>query len=216
MSDPAGDGAMQRRRRRSSGFTLVEVLAVLAILSLLMGLAIYGFGKQKERGAAVATAGTIEQLELLISRFETKKGGPPPDTLAGAKVRADNDLNEGAEALFCGLHARSFPEGDNLGEAMLGNTDEDSTATAFHREAGITALLEALDAWGNPIAYFTPVSYGKEQRYLMGDPADPNDPEQRVTARKSEVTGGFANSDRFQLISAGPDRLFGTEDDVTN
>lgn len=204
------------RQRRAAGFTLVEVLAVLAILSLLMGLAIYGFGKQKERGAVVATRGAIQELELLITTFETKKGGPPPDTLAGAKVRADNDLNEGAEALYCGLHAKSFPEGNNLREELLGNTDEDSTATAFHREAGITALLEALDAWGNPIAYFTPSSYDREQRYLMGDPANPNDPEQRVTARKSEVTGGFANADRFQLISAGPDRLFGTEDDVTN
>jgi prepilin-type N-terminal cleavage/methylation domain-containing protein len=216
MSDAATMRRERRSARRAAGFTLVEVLAVLAILSLLMGLAIYGFGKQKERGAVVATAGTIAQLELLISTFEGRKGGPPPDTLAGAKVRADNDLNEGAEALYCGLHSKGFPEGQNLGEELLGNCDEDSTATAYHRDSAITALLEALDAWGNPIAYFTPASYGKEQRYLMGDPADPNDPEQRVTARRSEVTGGFANADRFQLISAGPDRVFGTDDDVTN
>ncbi len=205
-----------QRRRRMQGFTLIEVLAVLAILGLLMSLAIFAFGRQKEQGYVTKTSATIAELEILITSYETKKGGPPPCMLAPQKVRADNDLNEGAEALYVALHAKSYPEGNNVRDASIENTDDDATATPYHRDAGVTKLMEVVDGWGNPIAYFTPDCYGKEARYLMADPADPNDPEQRVTARKSEKTGGWANADRYQLISAGSDRIFGTEDDVTN
>lgn len=208
--------AVAARRRGRGGFTLIEVLAVLAILGLLMSLAIYYFGRQKEQGYVAKTASTIAELEILITSYETKKGGPPPCTLAPQKIRADNDLNEGSEALYAALHAKSYPEGSNVREEGLANVDGDSTATLYHRDAGVTQLMEVIDGWGNPIAYFTPDSYGKEGRYLMAEPADPNDPEQRVTAQKSQKTGGWANADRFQLISAGTDGLFGTEDDVTN
>ncbi|MSR47478.1 MAG: type II secretion system protein [Planctomycetes bacterium] len=203
-------------RDRRAGFTLVEILAVLAILSLLMALSVVGFQKFKERGYVTKTHSTMAELRMKITNYESKFGAPPPDTLAALKVRADNDLNEGAEALFAALHLKGFPEGDNVEEESLGNSDEDSTATPYHRDAGVSQLLEVMDGWGNPIAYFAPSGYGKEQRYLMSEPADPNDPEQRVSAQKSTKTGAFANADTFQLISAGTDGLFGTDDDETN
>ena len=31
-----------------------------------------------------------------------------------------------------------------------------------------------------------------------------------------ELTGVYANAQSYQLISAGPDEEFGTEDDITN
>ncbi len=202
--------------RRRAGFTLVEILAVLAILSLLMSLAIFGFQKYTQQGLVAKSKATIAELEVLITSYETRFGGPPPDSLATLKVRADNDVNSGAEALFAALHQKSYGEGKNVSDAALGNTDEDSTATPYHRDAGVNQLLEALDGWGNPIAYFAPAGYGKEQRYLMAEAADPNDPEQSVSAQTSSKTGSFANADTYQLISAGPDLLFGTEDDKTN
>ena len=201
---------------RAGGFTLIEILATLAILGLLMSMAIYFFGSQKERGYVTRTTAVIEQLELAISSYQTKKGGPPPDALAKLKVRADNDTNDGAEALYAALHGKDFPEGMSVPEEFLGNSDNDSTATAYHRN-DVGFLLEAKDGWDNPIAYITAPSYGKQFRYVMDQlPDDTQDNEQVVSSRKSTVTGVWANPDSFQLISAGTDRRFGTDDDVTN
>jgi len=209
----------ERRDRESpagdAGFTLVEILAVLAILSLLMTMAIYGFGKQREHARVVRTKGTMEELEMLITRYEASKGDAPPDSLAKLKIRADNDANEGAEALYAALHDKSFPQGTSIDEEKLVNSDGDSTASAYHRN-GITLLFEVADGWGNPIAYLRPTSYGKQFRYVMAECDDPADSEQVVSSHKSAVTGVWANPDTFQLVSAGADRRFGTEDDVTN
>ncbi len=209
------DARRRRTRRDDAGFTLVEILAVLAILSLLMGLAIYAFSRPREFALGAKTRATMTELEGAIARYQSKFGSPPPDSLAKLKIRADNDANEGAEALYAALHHKDFPEGASIRDENLGNGDDDSTATAYHRD-GSTFLLEVKDGWGNPIAYITPQSYARQFRYLLPEPDDPSDPEQIVSAQKSSVTGVWANPDTFQLISAGSDKKFGTDDDVTN
>lgn len=211
---------MNHRRRNDAdcGFTLVEILAVLAILGLVMSLAIFSFGKQTERANEVKTRTTMEEIATKITSWETRKGGPPPDSLARLKIKSDNDLNECAEALYAALHGKDYPEGTNVTDEYIKNTDDDTTPTPYHRDAGVSKLLEVVDAWDNPIAYFPASSYSETRRanIRMGDPEDPNDPDQQVSPMKSSVTGGWANADTYQLISAGTDRRFGTEDDVTN
>jgi prepilin-type N-terminal cleavage/methylation domain-containing protein len=201
--------------RSSAGFTLVEVLAVLAILGLLMSLAVFSFGKQQERARETQTTAVITQLEGLIATYMDKRGGPPPDSLAALNIRSDNDANEGAEALYAALHHKDYREGASLAEDALGNCDDDSTPTSYHRD-GSSFLLEAVDGWDNPIAYFSPASYGKQARYLLGDPKDPDDPEQVVTAQKSDVTGAGARPDPAQLTTAGAARTLGPAYAVTN
>jgi prepilin-type N-terminal cleavage/methylation domain-containing protein len=203
--------------RRQDGFTLIEILAVIAILGLLMGLAAVGMGKFRERGNIAATRARIEMLQLMIQKYDAHFGGTPSDSLAKYKVQASNTYNEGIEALYVGLHQKGFAEGATLDENLLCNTDEDSTATAYHRVAGFNnSLFEVKDAWGNPIAYFHFSGYGKRQTYRMADAPDPENPDQEVSARQSKTTGTWVNPDTYQLISAGPDHLFGTDDDVTN
>ena len=228
-SDPVGTTAAtpenetrRRSRRRKlvftcvvAGFTLIEILAVLAILGLLMSMAVFFFGKQTERAHVTKTDSTIKILEGLITSYQGKKGGPPFDSLAKLKIRSNNDANEGAEALYAALHSKDYPEGTSIAEELLGNSDNDDTPTTYHRN-GVTALLEVKDSWGNPIAYIRPESYGKQFRYVMAETDDPNDMEQAVSAQKSKVTGVWANADSYQLISAGPDQKFGTDDDVKN
>lgn len=203
------------RLSRQDGFTLVEILAVLAILALLMSLGFMSYGKHTERARVAETHSTIESLANLIAAYESKKGDVPPSELKALAIRAQNDTNQGIEACVAALHHKDHPTGRLLPDSSLGNTDQDQTNTVYHRN-GSPMLPEAKDAWGNPIAYFSFHSYGTPQTYLLSLPEDREVPDQVVTAAHSEVTGTWANADSFQLISAGPDELYGTEDDVTN
>jgi general secretion pathway protein G len=69
-------------KRRARGFTLVELLVVLAILTLLAGLVgpkvIDQFGKSKGKAAAVQIADlekTLELFKLDVGRFPSKEEG---------------------------------------------------------------------------------------------------------------------------------------------
>lgn len=73
---------LQRTRRRHAGFTLVELLVVLAILTLLAGLVgprvLNQFGGAKSKTAAVQIADlekTLELYKLDTGRFPTKEEG---------------------------------------------------------------------------------------------------------------------------------------------
>jgi prepilin-type N-terminal cleavage/methylation domain-containing protein len=208
-----------RNERGEAGFTLIEILAVIAILGLLMAIASVGYGKYRQRGNMAATRARIESLQLMIQKYDGKYGGPPYDTLARYKVQTSNAVNEGIEALYVGLHQKDFADGGTIDESLLCNTDEDTTATAYHRIAGFSnQLFEVKDAWGNPIAYFHFSNYGKKQTYRMSPDAAPDTAnlDQDVSAKQSSMTGVYVNPDSYQLISAGPDFIFGTDDDVTN
>ena len=133
--------------------------------------------------------------------------------VCGNAIKSPNDLNIGIEACVATLHHKDYENGRYLTEDNLGNTDDDESSTPFHR-SGSPFLLEALDGWRNPIAYFDFRSYGESQDYQMGDGSD--EPIQTVSSRVSEKTGVPANPDTYQLISAGVDQIFGTEDDMTN
>ena len=113
------------------------------------------------------------------------------------------------------MHGKDYPTGRTLSEKSMGNTDDDQSASEFHRNDS-HELVEAVDAWGNPMAYFHNRNYGEIQTYLLSDPDERAMPDQIVEARMSDVTGVYANAQSFQLISAGSDEEFGTEDDVTN
>jgi len=201
------------------GFTLIEILAVIAILGLLMTLAIVNFSKHRQAGEVAATRARILTLANEIQKYSTSAahGGPPFDKLAKINVHANNTVNEGVETLFCSIENKDNPEGWIIDEKWLSNTDGDVTSTSYHRIAGFkNDLFEITDTWGNPLAYFHYTSYGSSQTVQMAEAAEGEDPEQSVKAYQSKKTGTYANPDSYQIISAGPDRIFGTDDDVTN
>ena len=100
-------------------------------------------------------------------------------------------------------------------EDQLVNTDGDATKTSLTRFSA-TEVFELGDHWGNPIAYLHRRSYSDGGEYRVF-PADENDPlEQDVRGAVNRTTGDPYRPDAFQLISAGPDGEFGTEDDIGN
>lgn len=77
------------RRQRSAGFTLVELLIVLAIVGILASLAVAGYGLVKVRGAeaaAITALGAVNQAQFAFSQTCGDQRYSP--TLAGLGVPA--------------------------------------------------------------------------------------------------------------------------------
>ena len=75
-----------RRSALSSAFTLIEMLLVLAIISILIGAGIYQMGGAKDTARIEATRMTIIKMKSNIQEYELATRGGPPTTGQGLKA----------------------------------------------------------------------------------------------------------------------------------
>jgi prepilin-type N-terminal cleavage/methylation domain-containing protein len=200
------------RTRHAVGFTLIEIMVVIALIGLLLGLVAVAVGRQSESGRTAEARARIEQFALLLESYRDRTGDYPPARLALLGVKDANAVNEGSEAAVAALRAASYG-GRRPEERWLGNRDGDSSK-ALKSHDGSTALLELLDPWDNPVAYFASRSYDDGGTYRVGE--DEATEDVTLRAAQNKATGAPWQFDSFQLLSAGPDGLFGTDDDVAN
>lgn len=195
------------RRSAQAGFTLVEILAVIVILSILMGVLVFSLGNAQGTANEKLTEARLTAISAALGTYEGDMGDYPMSHFADITTSSASATNQGIEALVQALWKEPML-GLGLSDDMLLNTDGD--------RANNEPLLEIVDMWENPIAYFHRTDYGQHQTYLTYD-GDTGEPvESDVVARRHPVTGRWANHQKFQLISAGLDGLFGTDDDICN
>jgi prepilin-type N-terminal cleavage/methylation domain-containing protein len=200
---------------RACGFTLIELLIVISILGVLAAVllpAVLETGGAADEGA---TQATMLQLSQGCQNFNRANGYYPLDDLSyGDKSRkatwkADNNRNTGIESLVCML-SQSKKDGLDLTElaAHFVNTDADDHGVDLpllrRRDR-----LEIADAWGTPLAYFHKLGMDRPQMIVPGAELDAV----QVKAKR-RADGTYYGMDKFQLLSAGKDLTFGTEDDL--
>jgi type II secretion system protein G len=203
--------------RRSRGFTVVEMLVVLAIISILAGILIPALLAAKKRAKIQATKAELTQIKTACETYQTHFGDYPPSTLSGwEKV---NDTNQGVEALVACLFSQkgSGPYLDiGTWERRFSNKDDDSASGNLTNWAfGDNQLREITDCWGSPYVYFHNRDFANAKsvsRYTFG--ADVVE----CLPQKSAETATYHCKNTFQLWSVGPDctNNNASEDDVPN
>lgn len=210
-------------RARSGGFTLIEVMVVIAIIAALIGAGSLMLGIAQKKRMVTATQGTLNSLGAALEQLRSNDqlGRYPPTQISklsfagfdGTKFGGQpNATNVGIETLFVVFRLPGInvtPQG--VEESSLGNTDGDNAISPVGKLAK-TDLFEYIDAWGNPLVYIAASDYkdpSKVADYVLGD-GQPV----KVEPAKNSKTGEFVRPDSFQLMSIGPDRKPGTDDDL--
>lgn len=200
---------------RRAGFSLVEMLAVLLILSILITVLVTQLTGQGEVVKARMTESFMTgELGTAITTYETEFGGYPTARFLKDWGTEPNATNLGSEALILSLFRKEWGGADISTDRFV-NTDYDS----LRKPIGNTDILgkdlmELGDEWGNPIAYFDRKSYGQKHIYLTLNNDTGEEVENTVEARKDGDR--YINPRKYQLISAGEDGIFNTEDDLVN
>lgn len=202
------------RHRAQAGFTLIEILAVVLIVGILATILITQLGGAEEAANVQMTKTELGELCAVIDAYENEKGQYPPSSFTTEQGVANDGHNVGIEALVVALWSDGYEAGGLMQPDDLENVDGDTAARTLG-DLG-RELLEVVDRWGNPIAYVRRDDYAERGRtYLTMDPVTGEGVVSEPRAFENQTTGRYYNHDRYQVISAGPDGRFGTEDDIT-
>jgi prepilin-type N-terminal cleavage/methylation domain-containing protein len=204
-------------RAGAAGFTLIEMLAVMLILAILVGVLVVQL-RDTEGAARVQIAKQLlAKVESTVRNYQNDNGSAPSSSFQPAQEVANDGLNVGNEALVVALWSKKYEAGGLLADLRDGlvNTDGDRSPKQL-TDFDTRELLEIPDPWDNPIAYIERADYDEtSRRYLTLDGETGEQVESIPLAFKNASTGQFYSAQGFQLISAGPDGRFGTEDDIT-
>jgi prepilin-type N-terminal cleavage/methylation domain-containing protein len=214
--------------RASRGFSFVEVLIVMGILSVLAGLGVLAVNLLASKGPKIQTTTLLSKVRGSIDHWNSRFHAYPPSdatrlaTVTGATGLAvgklGNNVNAGNESLYLAFLVPGFGRSADLGDEELSNTDDDRTDKPFVSTATSNDLWEIKDAWGNPLVYIAAADYVAFDKdppvYYTGADGEGVEPEFRPRPWKSEKTGAFAQPRSYQLFSIGPDSLPNTDDDV--
>ena len=183
-------------------------MVVIVIVGILMGALLMSGGELFRDSKKKQTEVQLNTLATLVREYRQIEGVFPSDRLPSGVN--NGEMNAKSEALFLELFAEKY-SGQRPNQEWLVNTDGDSTPRAMTFLES-SALFEIGDAWGSPILYFHHLHYGEIAQVMAGP--DGMAYEQEAAAAKNETTGSYRQPNNFQLISAGEDGEFGTEDDI--
>jgi len=156
----------RRTRRTPAGFSLIELITVIGILSVLMGLVIGAARDIAQHAAYVETNQTMVGIDVGLSsyfddwgKFPFHRDVPP---LMGAVSGA---LDRNATPSYCPVDSRNETKGDRPAAVLYAALNMQERNGPYYRGTGgniKNMILDDqsykvfVDGWGRPIHYFEP------------------------------------------------------------
>jgi prepilin-type N-terminal cleavage/methylation domain-containing protein len=204
---------------RHGGFTLLEVLVVVAIISLLAGLIVPAVLKGPTKAHIVETQTLIEKIKIALEGYESAYGDYPPTSLRDEGYFS-NSTNDGIESLLVHLASKARNEPMEVGEKYLDNTDKDEVPKSYPLNwyFGDSKAREIVDSWGNPLIYFHRNDYEAPKKYMRTYKLKGGKKITGVKPGKSKKTATYHGWSTYQIWSVGPNgkNENGEGDDITS
>jgi prepilin-type N-terminal cleavage/methylation domain-containing protein len=213
MTSGTGKGGISRGRH---GFTLVEIMVVMAILVMLFGLIAVSIGSLTNKAADKATSALIQKVQTYLDEYHRLTGHYPPDGIDSPVETDDGETIQGSACLYYFLarkslllremHAgkKSIKEVKPLGRFL---------ATELAPEdSDLPDVRELVDGWGTPMHYdntenekFVP-QRGDVHREPLDDDLHPVDPREGnlVVHGANAVAEPGIQGEGYDLWSHGP------------
>jgi prepilin-type N-terminal cleavage/methylation domain-containing protein len=220
-------------KRQPRAVTLLELLAVVMIVSILATVATGVYTGEIKRARISATKDLIHQLDVAIARYEVDCGSLPPSGSADASVPPEaSSRQSGSGYLHLALvHSMSGDASKPASASWKGpyiNLQADQVAHSDTSTSSSTTLnvglMNILDPWSNKIIYVEHADYTQTgdvsgTKTFSGTAPDGANPDLPAPYPYGEA---YYNPSTDQLLSYGPDgqTLSGypgaAKDDVNN
>jgi len=173
--------------RRRRGFTLIELMAVVAVIVLLVAITL-GISSYAQKQAAIAmTKSQIASIEAALESYKSDWGYYP----ATSPERVSNRSNKESTNNVLLYNA--------LSPTNAGRKVYMKFSTAQIRTNSATALPNIYDPWGTPLNYYCSP--------LTAFGVSNNLPSPITGTNTGYSVGGQVNISSFDLFSYGPDRV---------
>jgi prepilin-type N-terminal cleavage/methylation domain-containing protein len=192
-------GAIRHRllpARGRRGFTMVEVMVVVAILSLLFSIVLVATAGYRKRAAVGATKALIQRLELYLQQYKNLTGAYPPDGFDGEVLNDQSVPIKGSACLHHFLTKEIEVKQNIAGEERVSRREPvgQFKSGELAEDPDNPGVFEILDAFGAPIHYdntanerFEPQTGDAHMPRVVTHPADPRESVDSKAVKKEGI-----------------------------